>query len=806
MAKQISSWIVKHPFLILTVTVLMVTASLLGMPPRVNSDFEVYFGPANANLSSYRQMQNDYATTDNVLFVVAPESGDVFTNRTLRIVSELTEQGWLLPYATRVDSITNFQHTEARDDELMVNDLVEDPAKASAADLEKARQVALNEPQLINRLIPPDSRVTGVNVNFTLPGKDKTREIPEVVAAVRELIRAFESRYPDIRIYTTGRIVNNNAFRDASIYDVTHIVPLAFTIAMVLIAFYLFIASRSVSTMILGTIATLMVVVASIAATMGIAAWMDIEISPPVANAPTMILTLAIADCIHILVTYFQQMRLGNNRRNAMAESLRLNQQPIFLTSITTMVGFLSLNFSDSPPFQDLGNVVAMGVMIAWLFAVTLLPAITVLFPLRVRTTKTAEQSGNRLADFVIRRRYSLFTLMLIAIVATSAFLPTNKLNDVWAEYFDESMEVRANSDFIREHLTSPNSIEFSLASGEQNGIADPEYLKTVAAFSDWLESQPDILHVSTFTDVMKRLNKSMHNDDPAYYKLPDDRELAAQYILLYELSLPFGLDLTNQLTMNKDATRVIGTIKGSSTATVLELQEQAQAWLKANAPDTMYHAGTSTDVMFAHIGYSNVRSMLKGTFIALVIISVILGFALRSAKFGVISLIPNIVPATVAFGLWGMIDGEIGIGLSVVAGMTLGIVVDYTVHFLSKYLRAQREYGLNEPESIRYAFSTVGTALMVTTLILVANFGVLAFSDFALNGDMGLLTAITIVVALLVDFFFLPPLLLFLTRPKGKAGQVTKPGSPDIRTAGNLSSQSEADSSGQGAMPSASS
>lgn len=767
MAREISHWIVKHPFLILLTAAAVVAASLMGMPPRLNSDFEVYFGPKNSHLSTYRLMQDDYATTDNALLVVAPKDGNIFSNRNLAIVKELTENGWMLPYATRVDSITNFQHTEADADELIVGDLVEDPETATAAELEKAKQVALNEPQLLNRLIPPATNVTGVNITFTLPGDDKTREIPEVVAAVREMIADYEARYPDISIYTTGRIINNNAFREASIYDVTHIVPLAFVIAMVMIALYLYVASRSIRTMIFGTGATLVIIVASIATTMGIAAWLNIEISPPVANAPTMILTLAIADCIHILVTYFQQMRSGQNRRSAMVESLRLNQQPIFLTSITTMVGFLSLNYSDSPPFQDLGNVVAMGVIVAWIFAVTLLPAITILLPVRVNIREDASQKPSRLADFVIHKRHGLFIVMLLAIVGTTAFLPSNRLNDVWAEYFDESTSVRVNSDFIREHLTSPNSIEFSLASGEDNGIADPVYLQNLEAFSRWLEAQPEILHVNSFTHVMKRLNKSMHADNPEWYRLPNDRELAAQYMLLYELSLPFGLDLTNQLTMNKDASRVIGTIRDSSTATVLDLQERANAWLKANVPEVMYHEGTSSDVMFAHIGYSNVRSMLKGTFVALVIISVVLGIALRSFKFGLISLIPNIIPAMVAFGLWGIIDGEIGLGLSVVAGMTLGIVVDYTVHFLSKYLRAQKEYGFNEPEAIRYAFGTVGTALIITTLILVANFGVLAFSDFALNGDMGMLTAITIVVALLVDFFFLPPLLLFLTRRK---------------------------------------
>ena len=769
MAKQISNWIVNHPFIILLISVVITAAAIYGMPPKFNSDFEAYFGPKNEHLTTYHKMQDDFATTNNVFFVIAPVNGIVFNNEILSIVQAFTEDAWLLPFATRVDSITNFQYTEANEDELVVGDLIANPSHASINDLEAAKRVALGEPQLLNRLLPPKANVTGINVTFTLPGLDKTQEIPDVVAAARAMVTKYENTYSNIQIYTTGRVMNNNAFREASLHDISNIVPVAFAIAFALIAAYMLYATRKLFTALLGTFATLVIVVASIATAIGIAAWLNIEISPPVANAPTMILTLAIADCIHVLVSYFQQMRLGLNRKQAMAESLRLNQQPIFLTSITTMVGFLSLNYSDSPPFQDLGNVVAIGVVAAWGFAVTLLPAITILLPIRVKVLNEKQQKPSELANTVIRFRHPLFFTLLVAIIGTTSFIPANNLNDVWAEYFDEHTKVRLNTDFIREHLTSPNTIEFALYSENEGGIASPEYLQNLEAFSKWLGEQPEILHVNTFSDVMKRLNKSMHADDPNWYKLPENRELASQYILLYELSLPFGLDLTNQLTMNKDASRVIGTIRDSSTATVLELQTRAQTWLQANAPSYMYHPGTSADVMFGHIGYSNVRSMLKGTFIALIIISVVLGFALRSFKFGLISLIPNIIPAGVAFGIWGIIDSEIGLGLSVVAGMTLGIVVDYTVHFLSKYIRAQREYGFNEPDSIRYAFSTVGTALIVTTVILTANFGVLAFSDFALNGDMGLLTAITIVVALIIDFFFLPPLLLFLTKPKTK-------------------------------------
>ncbi|MCG8670619.1 MAG: MMPL family transporter, partial [Pseudomonadales bacterium] len=671
MAKQISNWIVNHPFIILLMSAMVTAAAMYGMPPKLNSDFEVYFGPKNEHLTTYHKMQDDFATTDNIFFVVAPSDGVVFKNETLSIVQEFTEEAWQLPFATRVDSITNFQHTEASEDELVVDDLVPEPSTASSAQLIKAKQIALGEPQLLNRLLPPKANVTGINVTFTLPGLDKTQEIPDVVAAARAMVEKYETQYSSIQIYTTGRVMNNNAFREASLHDVSTIVPIAFAIAFALIAAYMFYATRRIFTAFLGTFATLVIVVVSIATAMGIAAWLNIEISPPVANAPTMILTLAIADCIHVLVSYFQQMRLGLNRKAAMAESLRLNQQPIFLTSITTMVGFLSLNYSDSPPFQDLGNVVAIGVIAAWGFAVTLLPAITILLPIRVKVLDEKQQKPSELANKVIRYRHPLFFTLMIAIVGTTSFIPANTLNDVWAEYFDESTEVRLNSDFIRQELTSPNTIEFALYAEDEGGIASPEYLKNLEAFSKWLGEQPEILHVNTFSDVMKRLNKSMHADDPSWYKLPEDRELAAQYILLYELSLPFGLDLTNQLTMTKDASRVIGTIRDSSTATVLELQARAQAWLAENAPEYMYHPGTSADVMFAHIGYSNVRSMLKGTFTALIVISIVLGFALRSFKFGLISLIPNIIPAGVAFGIWGMIDGEIGLGLSVVAGMT---------------------------------------------------------------------------------------------------------------------------------------
>ena len=198
----------------------------------------------------------------------------------------------------------------------------------------------------------------------------------------------------------------------------------------------------------------------------------------------------------------------------------------------------------------------------------------------------------------------------------------------------------------------------------------------------------------------------------------------------------------------------------------MLDTEARAQEWLRDNAPH-MKSGGASPSVMFAYIGQRNIISMLTGTSIALVLISLVLLLALRSVKIGLISLVPNLAPAAMGFGLWGILYGQVGLGLSVVMGLTLGIVVDDTVHFLSKYLRARRERGMDANDAVRYAFHTVGIALLVTTLVLIAGFMVLTQSGFKLNADMGLLTAITIALALVADFLFLPPLLMKLDRKR---------------------------------------
>ena len=754
MAKSYAEWLVRWRYIIILVSVALVTAAASGVQfLTFKTDYRVFFSDDNPQLLAFEQLQNTYTKTDNVMFVLAPKDKTVFKPETLAVVAQLTTASWQMPYSLRVDSITNYQHTEAVDDDLIVADLVPDPEQLDEADLQRIEKIAVNEPLLVNRLISRNGEVTAVNVTIQLPDEGSGAEVPEITAFARNLVKEVRANNPDLDVYLTGMVIMNNSFPEVSIHDQKTLVPIMF--AVVLLTLVLLLRSFT------ATIGTFLVIIFTILSAMGLAGWLGIALTPPSASSPTVILTLAVADCVHVLVTFLHAMRHGSDKTSAMIESIRINLQPIFLTSLTTVIGFLSMNFSDAPPFRDLGNIVAVGVTIAFILSVTFLPAFLLLLPVRVKPgTERNTQFVDRFADFVVARRTPLFWGMGLVVLALVSFVPKNELNDEFVKYFDESVDFRVATEFATENLTGLYTIDYSLSNGESGGINEPEFLQDVERFANWYRQQPGVLHVNTLTDIMKRLNMNMHGDDKDWYRLPDSRELAAQYLLLYEMSLPYGLDLNNQIDIEKSATRMTVTMESVSSNELLGTEDRAQQWLHENTP-YMKSSGASPSMMFAYIGQRNIRSMLTGTSVALVLISLVLIVALRSVKIGLISLVPNLAPAAMGFGLWGWLNGQVGLGLSVVAGLTLGIVVDDTVHFLSKYLRARREQGLSSEDAVRYAFHTVGIALLVTTLVLIAGFMVLHQSAFKLNSDMGLLTAITIGLALIADFIFLPPLLM---------------------------------------------
>ena len=714
----------------------------------VSNDYRVLFSENNPQLLAFDALERTYSASNTALVAVAPRAGTVFTREALGAIEELTEAAWRTPYSNRVDSLTNYFHSEAFGDDLVVAPLVEDARSKSDDDLARIETIALNASQIAGRLVSRDGRVAGLAVNFILP-ENPDQAVLEITDYLNGLLDDARASHPDLDYFMTGSVVVNRAFADVTQEEMKLLVPVVFLLIIGLTVILL----RSV----LGTAAIVTMLLFVVNTTMGFAGWSGMLFSPSNSGVPIIVMVIAIADSIHIVASVLLGMRRGLDRPTAIVESIRINAYPVFLTSVTTAIGFLSLNASDSPPFHVLGNLVAFGVLCAFVYTMTLLPALLSILPLRaprVRSERTP--FFDRLADFVIARRTFLLWSLTLVVVVLITGIPRIELGDNLTQFFDERYQVRRDADFIIENLTGLEKLEYSLNAGREGGVTDPDYLRTVEAFAQWYRQQPEVTHVRAFSDVMKRLNKSMHGDAPAFYRLPEAADLAAQYLLLYELSLPFGRDLNDRIDVAKSATRMSVVVKNATSRDLRELDERAQVWLRAHAPAFAQEA-SGLSVIMAHVSERNIDSMLGSTIAAMALISFILIGVFKSVRIGLLSLLPNFVPALMSFGLWGHLVGRMGMVSSVVVAVVFGLVVDDTIHFLSKYLKARRE-GLSAPEAVRSTFHTVGHALWTTTAVLSAGFLVFLTSGFELSWVLGLMVATTIVFAIAADFLLLPP------------------------------------------------
>ena len=734
-----------------------------------SADYRIFFDEDNPQLLALEELENTYGKNENIAFLVVPDDGDATSEDALSATVWLTQTAWQTPYSRRVDSLANFQHTTADGDDLYVRNLV-DPAQLGSAEARsRIRAIALSDPRIAGAILADKGDVSVVNVTIELPQGDMLEAVAEVAEFARSVALEAEERFPGIDLRVVGTVMINQTFVEASIDSQMVFLPAS----LLLMALILGVLIRGWA----GVVATGTVIIFSILASLGLGVWVGLPFSPPISPAPTIVLMIVVANCVHLLVAIRQRLRAGDPRHDAIVEAIRLNLHPVFLASLTTALGFLSMNFSEVPPYRHLGNFVAFGIGASFVLSVTFLPALLSLLPMRAaRERRLRGPSMRRLADIALRYRKPLFWAWVVIVPAMILAIPRNELNDVLVHFFDESVEFRQDTDFMDERLSGNTLLEYSLHASVEGGVTDPRFLAEVSDFASWYREQPSVRHVAVITDTFRQLNQSMHGDDPAFYRIPESQELAAQYLLLYELSLPQGLDLNNQIDRSRSATRMSVSAETLYSKDLLALNARAEAWLDENASHVAGVNSTGPAALFAYIGQRNIRTMVVGTTVLLLAISGILLFALRSLRLGLTSIVPNLVPAVMGFGVWGLTVGQVGLVLSVVAAMTVGIVVDDTVHFLSKYLRARRQYGQDPEDAVRYAFDTAGRALVTTTVVLVAGFLIFVFSPLIPTAQVGVLTAMIIGFALIADLSLLPALLVGVDRSSGKRDDALRP------------------------------
>lgn len=752
---------IKKPLLSLFLCFLSTFACIAGLEHfKFDADPGIYFSDNHKHYRAFKELETTYGRVDSVVLVVKARQGSIYTRKNLKVIEDLTEVAWTLPYSTRVESIANYNYSWSENDELYVEPLVSDALNLSDEQVARIKSVALSDADIVNRLSSTKAEAAMIRIIVTLPKVNRQVEETEISDVVQRIVKKVETENPDLDILVTGNVTSNTVITEIATNDVMTVIPLMYLVIFILLGVFL----RSI----VAVFAVFVITILSCMTGMGLAAWAGIVVNMMSITAINIVITVTVAHCVHLLVYFFQQYHQGVDKKQAIKESLSVNLTPITLTSVTTALGFLSMNMSNMPPAHDLGNITAVGVMVAFILSLFMLPPFLLLLPVKRRNLEQGGQLSVRmaaLADFVIRRKKFLMIFTILLSLGMLALAPLNVMNDKFTENVKMPNQFRIDNAEVDEYFGGLYTVEFDFHAKDEGGIAEPEYLRALERFASWLRQQPEVRSVQTYSDVIKRLSMNMHNGDAAYYRIPDRRDEISQYQLMFEMSQPYGTDMGNIIRQDKSSTRMIAFLPSTDTADLIALQQRADIWVKENMPDYMYYPGEGLAVMWSYLGQEAFVDGLKGALLALLLISLILMLVFKSLRYGLVSLIPNLLPAGIGYGLWAIIDGELNMGQMLVLSITIGIVVDDTVHFLSKYLRSLRKHGSTAEEAVRYAFLQVGPALWITTAVLMLGFGMLIQSGFIPNSNLGILTMCILGAALLLDFFLLPPLLMLLDK-----------------------------------------
>lgn len=715
------------------------------------------FSPADTTFKKFEDFEAKYGTKDLLIFIVQAKNENLLDRHGLAALTYLSDKAWSLPKSLSVDSIIDYNYTQVDGDTIFTEPLFSGFDQLSDDELNKRRAYALNETELVNNLVSKKGHVAAVSVLVKL--ENRKEDAIFISSQARDLVERFQANYPDYNIYLAGPVAFADAMTRASEEALGKILPLGALVAFLVLG----IVFRSFAL----TLFSLLVIIASSIAAMGVGTAVGIVFQPLSSYAPAIILTVGLADSVHIILGLNGGTQKKEwTKQEIVHRSVKQNYQPILLTSLTTAVGFLFLLQSESPPIQDLGVVVAIGVLFAFYFSLVLLPSLLVLLPKKTLLYEhsTARATLVRLSYWVYQNKSKLLAINITLVIGLVFFSGQNRINDVWIEYFKEGHDIREAYEFMGAELTGLHRFYFSMPAGDIGGISNPEYLQELNKFRHWLLQQEEVETVNTFSDMIKKINRQMHSGEDEFYDLPNNAPLISQYLLLYELSLPAGKGIENTMTMDRDESFFSVVVKQSSSKTIAEVVQRTENWMSENLPSYMQAEATGLDIMFARVAIDNSRAMLIGTFQALIVISLLLILGLRSLKLGIISFIPNLVPILVAFGVWGLIDANVGLSTSIVACLTMGIIVDDTVHLITKYQRLRTE-GCKVQQALEISFSQVGLAIIITSVVLILNFGIFVFSSFYPSSSLGVLTSITILAALLVDLFLFVPVLLMLEK-----------------------------------------
>ena len=718
-----------------------------------NPDINAFFPENDTLTTSHLSIEDTYSSMDNAVIGIGVKEGTVFTNEILSLIEDLTEKAWKTPHSLRVDSLSNYSYVSADGDDLYIEPFLEGSSTYDLKTLKEKELIIEEEELAYGAIISKDKKTSLINIVFDPPRKDIESEYQDSLNYVLGFLEEARKNHPEVDLIISGIVYME--YQSPMLLKAQ--MPKLMPTAILVILLTLFLLLRSL----VAVAGSFLVILMSVVSAMGSIGFMSGDIAQPFIMVPILIATLAVADCVHLFTLYFQNLDSSRKSKEAMLESLKLNLQPLFLTSLTTAIGFLSLNLAPVEPLRGIGNGVAVGVFLAFIFTVLLLAPIVSYF--NVKQSKNINFQKNiarKLGRFSIKNYKRLLVIVPVISCFLMAFIPLNKTNDNPLEFYSERYTTSAaDSKWISQRIGGTFPVSYELNS--QGIVSDPEFLREVDKFSEWLASNKEVLHVSSLSKIMKNLNKTLHGKQDEWNIIPTEPDLSAQYLFFYEMSLPYGLDLTNSISQNKESIKLVASLKELGSLEYREFAKRVENYASQNMPEDMVSIGTGTRPIFAFMSNMLITQLIYALGIGIVLITATIILFFRSLRYGMLTSVTNLLPIGVAFGIWAIVSGEISMLVGIGMGTTLGIIVDFTVHFLSKYLHARRQKNLSAEEAVEYAFETVGFALIITSFSLILGFLVLLQAFFIPIHGFVLFSSIAFLSALIIDLLLFPALLI---------------------------------------------
>ena len=736
--------------IIIPLFTIMMASSLKNL--EFEGSYRIWFGEDSKILNQYDDFRAIFGNDDAITITFTNEDG-IFTKEALESVQNITEKLWQTEYIARVDSITNYQYVHADEeypDEVLVEDFIEDLDSLSAQDLLKKKQIAMGEDIIIGRLISSDAKTTMIVGRMT----PKAGDDPEVAFNLRDSalsIIAPEIKKHGFEFHLNGGPIINTSFIEIAQHDGGTFTPLVMLIAFVLLV----IIFRKFSTAML----SISVVVFTFLIVLSLQVMLGFKLNNFTANVPVFVMAIGIADAMHLIWIYMVARKKGLQNHEAIHYSIKKNFLALFLTSITTAIGFASLGISHVIPIKTLGIATASAALLAFVLTILFVPALLAIInpKIKMKDEATKGEGEHKIADFftgfIIRNDKKIILASLGLFVVIGAGILKANVDSNTVRYFKENVPFRADTKYLQENITGPMSYEIIVDSKEKDGIKEPKFLKTVESFyTEFYKKFPDVRHISSLMDTVKVFNNVMAGSKT----IPDDKNLIAQYLLLYSLSLPQGMEINDKMDIDERLLRVSANINMVDTSKDLEQIAWVEDWWEKTPYSAEINGQT---IMFAHMQHDITQTLIFSITLAVVLISLIMLLIFKNFRMLPLFIAPNLLPLVLVVGVMGWLSIDIDMGVAVAGAIIIGVAVDDTIHFMVKYIEA-RKRGDNLEDALRYVMRYAGSAIIFTSIVLSAAFLVFIFSDFNPNYHFGIVTASALIIAVVVDLLALPALL----------------------------------------------